>query len=222
MPAPALAERLAAIHGAGKQLQAAWTAATQASGPSETPRTFDRRLDRAWSIIHDRAQHWVEIEHPQQAERAASILARVFPTGLDFLGLAFADEWAESEKRLTTIADAGLDAALGELVGGTFVEHLKAAHADYGEILGITAKKEESAPARVLESINDLRAAMSDYAMLTIGLTRRSDPDAVAASEAALEPILRFRTPRGQAEDTSEAPSEPLPEPPSGSDGAGE
>lgn len=205
--------RLQDMHGAAIELQGRWIAAS-ASADGDTPRTYDRRIDRAWAIFYERTHHWVEIEHADKAERAEQLVEKLFPTGLDFTNLAYPDEWAESDKRLTMIANDELREEFVELIGEEFVAHLEQAHVDYGDVLGITAKKDESGPVRMLESIRALRMTMADYATLLIGLTRRSDAAAVASTEASLEPILRFRTPRGKAEIAEQSPEDPLPEPP--------
>lgn len=218
-PHPAVNVRLVRVHDRAGDLQGAWIAANL-PGPDKSSRDYDLALDRSWRAANRRLHDWIDADHPAEAERAATLLARVFPTGLDFLRLRYSEQWAESDRRLQLIADGDLEDELVDLVDGRIVAKLKADHEAYGRVLGITEKLERPEAGRVAETLAALRTELLGLARLVLGLTDEGDPEAVAAAEAQLEPILRFRKSRGGGEGEGEGEEEepidaPLPEPPS-------
>src|SRR5690606_32595739 len=155
------------------------------------------------------------------APRAQHMLDTLFPTGLDFVTLPYAEQWAQSERRLVLVATDGLEDELTELCGECYLPLLQEAHAAYGKALGIT-KAREAAPeaARVLEPLRELNAAIGSYARGVVGAVDEDDEQAVAAAMQQLEPILRARKVRAPGEAEVGLPEEPidapLPELPAG------
>lgn len=225
-PPDPVGKRLANLYSKALALQTAWIDANR-PGSGEAPRVADLAVDRSWSAVRSRLQDWVNIEDKDHAARAQELLDLLFPTGLDFLHLPFARQWSESERRMALIAKDGLEADLIDLCDMRFLKRLEQAHAAYGAALEITKKKEsETSTTRVIDALRALRTELASYARLLLGLTLEDDDKAVETTEAALEPIIRFRKPRSSsasAEEEEEADEEtaaepieaPLPEVPS-------
>ena len=212
-PVPAVSNRLAKMHGKATTLQKAWIDANRPDD-SENVRTYDIALDRRWGALRNRVAPWAESEDEEFGERAEQLIELLFPTGLDFLNLPYAEQWAQSERRLQLIVDDGLEADINELAGERFLKRLREAHLAYGEVLGITKKKDVDVDSTsVLDSLRSLRSAIAGYARLVLGLVEDDDPKSIAEAEAALEPILRFRKSRSVAEEAeAEEPIDaPLP-----------
>lgn len=99
------------------------------------------------------------------APRATVLLQTLFPTGLDFLKLPYAEEWAESERRLAMIKRDGLASELEALAGKPYLPAVKKAHTAYGAALGITDKKAATVDAvRVVEPLRASAFVLSDCA----------------------------------------------------------
>jgi hypothetical protein len=217
-PDPALGKRIAKIRKAAKHLQVAWIEASRPPQPTQDVRVLDVALDRRWASVRSRLQGCIQLEDDDHAPRAAKLDALLFPTGLDFLRLPFAEQWAESHRRLILIKADGLRAELSELIGAPYLPALDKAHAAYGSALGITDKK-PAAPdaARVLEPLRVLQAAIASYARAVVGAVDEDDEASILAAREQLEPILRARRPRGAAAseaETDEPIEAPLPEGP--------
>jgi hypothetical protein len=207
--------RLSMIHAKATTLQSVWTAVHRPDNYPESARPYDVVLDHRWSVVLSRLVHWVEMdkrdaEDDDEPERAAKLVKLLFPTGLDFLRLPFAEQWAESERRIALIDADQLDADLADLVDSRVVARLRKAHEDYGRVLGITHKKAIVDSGRVIDAMRELRLEMVGLARLVLGLTDENDPIGVAAAEAQLEPILRYRKPRSaSAPQGGDAPQGP-------------
>jgi hypothetical protein len=119
---------------------------------------------------------------------------RLFPTGLDFLTLQFLAEHAQSDKRIKIIEAEGLRPALDHLVGEVFMEELLAAHAAYGEALGITkAKGGDAKPAPALdEPLRALSQSVVAYALQIVAFAALKAEN-VEPARQALRPIDEYR-----------------------------
>ncbi|MEM9454642.1 MAG: hypothetical protein AAGF11_10720 [Myxococcota bacterium] len=175
------------------QLQARWAEQREAERqPSNNARPADIRLDRAWSAVGRRLEPLRSMAIPQ-AEQASALHSALFPTGLSFLTLAFAKQWAESQQRLDQIEQQGLTAALHQLVGEFVLDEVKAAHEAYGRVLGITdAKEAKAVPAKVAEALADLRDAMAVYCLQLVA-TAYAKPDTAPLIRKALRPVDDLR-----------------------------
>lgn len=215
-PDPALTKRIAKIRKAAKLLQTSWVDAGRPTPASQDVRAVDVTVDRRWSALRSRLEGCVQLDDEDHAPRATKLMQTLFPTGLDFLRLPYAEEWAESERRLVLIKTDGLKAELAELVGARYLTALEEAHAAYGAALGITNKKAAAPdPARVLEPLRKLHAAIASYVRAVVGAVDEDDEDSVMAAQEQLEPIVRARRPRGAGGVETEEPIEaPVPEGP--------
>lgn len=175
-------------------LEAAWQAQGQPH-PVRNARVADTRLDRAWGAVHDRLYAW-SIFPPDDPDHVSSkaIGERLFPTGLDFLALQFLAEHAQSELRIKIIEAEGLRAALDHLVGEVFMDELLAAHAAYGDALGITKATSGAAKSAPLldEPLRALAQSVVAYSLQIVAFAALK-PENVEPARQALRPIDEYR-----------------------------
>ncbi|MCX4242771.1 hypothetical protein [Paraliomyxa miuraensis] len=215
-PGKPIAKRLVKLRAAAELLQAAWVDTSRPMPTVEDLRPFDMVLDRRWKALRSRLEGCFLLGDEDRSARAERMMTTLFPTGLDFLTLPYAEEWAQSERRLLLVESEALEEELEGLVGEGYLPALRQAHEAYGRALGITERK-EAAPeaARVLEPLRALKAAIVGYARGVVGVVDEDDAEAVRAAQHQLEPILRARRPRGPGASESEEPVDaPLPEAP--------
>lgn len=178
-------------------LETAWHGSGKAR-PLRNARPADLRLDRAWGAVHARLTAWT-VFPPDDPDHATStaLTERLFPTGLDFLRLPFLAEHAQSERRVTIIENESLRADLDHLVGEVFMDELLAAHAAYGEALGITTAPEATAPEPAIdEPLRTLSQAIVAYALQVVAFGAL--PGNLDAARRALQPIDEFRAAVGR------------------------
>jgi hypothetical protein len=185
----------------------AWRA--QGQGQTASARPADLRVVRAWSALSSRLSDYeiFPVDDPDRI-RAAELKARLFPTGLDFLRLAWVQEHAQSELRLQIIEAEGMRADLERLVDEAFVTELLDAHAAYGIALGITEPREAAPKISMVEPLRELVQAIGDYTLQVLAYARLQ-PSNEAPALRALAPIDMFRQAAAQgrtpaAEDESE------------------
>jgi hypothetical protein len=154
-------------------------------------RLADQAVDRAWGYVEQRLAPVAALAAPEQAT-ARPLYDTLFGEGLAFLTLPYAEQWAESERRVKLILG---DRALVEgLVGPRFVEHLLTCHAEYGDAQGITAPKATETPAVPLaEPLQAFRAAAGAWARQIIARVDDDDDATLAAATAALAPLTNLR-----------------------------
>jgi hypothetical protein len=108
---------------------------------------------------------------------------------VDCLKLPFLAEHAQSERRLQIIEAEGLRGDLDQV----FIDELIAAHAAYGEALGITKAAEEATEAESLvEPLRVLTQTIVAYALQVIAFAALSAENG-AQARRALQPIDAFR-----------------------------
>lgn len=174
-------------------LQSAWKLTEAAATPDR--RGADHRMDVAWNAFWNRLHAYAELpsEDYPRAGHAAAREATLFGDGLAFLKLPYAREWAESERRLRMLDDKKLESELREIVGQDFIAEVRAAHAAYGDALGIT--EAQAAPpdvVKVQQPLRDLQAAVRSYALQVVAVAD-GNPDFAPAAHDALSPIDQLR-----------------------------
>ena len=191
-------------------LQSAWGQQRAVAVPKVNPRPADQRLDRAWGAVGRRLETVAELpETLPEAKQAATLYALLFPEGLTFLALPFEKQWAESEQRLKQIDEGSNAKVLAALVGDFVVAELRAAHAEYGRVLGITAAKapETTTPA-LTEPLRAVTQAIAAYALQVVA-AGQSDPELMPAVRKALRPIDDIRAAQARRAAAGEAPEVP-------------
>jgi len=196
-PQRVVAARLSRLGAATDALQAAWVEVSRPEVEDENPQPYDVAIDRAWSALRARLEAWAQVDLEPSAANVRVLEEQLFPTGLDFLQRPYAEQWAQSERRLVLIDGDGLVEDIEQLAGAPFLAAVRKAHLDYGRVLGITGAKEEPPQeVRVIESMRRARAAIASYARVVVGLTDEDDDEAVERMHARLRPIVDARRPR--------------------------
>jgi hypothetical protein len=205
-----LSRRITRLRERADLLQLSWIDAGRPVEPVDL-RKVDVVLDRRWGALRGRLDACVQLGDDDHAPRAEVLRGILFPTGLDFLKLPYAEEWAQSERRLVLIATDELEDEIEALCGEPYLPLLRQAHATYGEALGITKRKDSPAEAaRVIEPLKQLKDAIVSYARGVIGIMDEDDPKSVAVAQRQLEPILRARRAAASGEVAAEEPAEPV------------
>lgn len=161
------------------------------TGDLDPVRPFDLAVDRAWSAMHGRLSGWELIGDPAAA-RATKLMRIFFPTGLSFTQLPWSAQWAEGEKRLARIAEEKLEPELRELVGGAFVDALKARQQEYGDALGMHGARHDHGPENeaLMPLLRATLQAIADYAVqLAAAHNAEQDGKKRGALRKAIQPI---------------------------------
>lgn len=196
-------------------LQKAWTAEPPARRVDKRP--FDNACDSAWSCGHGRLSCYASLPADiwPKAERAAAIVALLFPEGLTFLRLPYAAQWAEQERRLAKIDALELAPEIDDLCGPEFLAEIRRTHTAYGEVLGITSPAEAALAAKVGEPLRELQRVVGQY-MRKLAVMAEDNDDSLALALRALAPIddlrsgaLRRNAPQGELEDEPATPENP-------------
>jgi len=162
------------------------------------PVRADRRLDGGWNGLFTWLTGWAKLpETVPQAGQANAILNDVFADGLRFLQLAYKQEWAESDTRLLRIASEKHDATIVALGGGAFIDEVRAAHAEYGEALGITkAPEKPDVAANLRDALNAFLNALRTYVVRVSAHVDEDDADSSELATRLLQPLTRWQSPK--------------------------
>lgn len=193
----------AKVHKAAKRLRNALVTLQTAWGDNEKvakkedPRPADQALDNGWGSVFARLETYARLpaeRHPK-AMRAGELLGTLFPTGLTFLTLPYAEEWAESNKRLDRIAADGLDKELDLFVGKEFLAEVRTAHTRYGDMIGATRPRAAAAdPAQLAEPLRRVAEAVVHYATQVVATYDPDEPATAGNVRASLAPIDELRS----------------------------
>lgn len=188
-------KRLGAVH---KEVADALVArlATGVADPQRT-RLADRHEDLAFVALHDFLTGWSKLPAElKQAVTAQGLLQALFPTGLKFTQLSYQQQWAECQARLDRIDREGLAAQVKALGGEPFLDNLRRAHKEYGEALGVTQVRSESAPPSgvVKEPLLRLQEALRKYVLQVIAQVDEDDPVSVQLADELLAPLSEWQS----------------------------
>ncbi len=172
---------------AAVDLHHAWRRTTPPALLSD-PRPVDQELDATWIAIHERLHAYTEIETPNSAQ-AGELLELLFADGLAFLDAPYAQQWAESRKRLDDVRERGRHDELVALCGAEFVEALEAAQERYGIALGMANERSVPPPA-TLSFLRELRAAIAHFSIQVVACVDPDDAASIDGAEEILKPIL--------------------------------
>jgi hypothetical protein len=170
----------------------------------------DIALDATWSALFDNLTGWSKLPAHPSAGIASKLLAQLFPEGLKFAQLAYRLEWAESNTRLMIIQERKLEPQLKTLGALPIVEHLRAAHKEYGEALGVTtAAKASAEAASVRDALDDFTDSLRQYIVRVAASVRRKDAKSAALAQTLLAPVQAWQAPAVAR--ALDAPPEPVP-----------
>ncbi len=174
-------------------LQEAWSRTGRAASAGER-RLADIAIDNAWSALHARLDAYAALppSYWPKAERAAELVAALFPDGLAFLTFVYDEEWAEGEERLRKIEAQGLARDIDAVAGPEFLAEVRRAQRCYGEVLDIGKGSERNPAAEVTEPLRTLSRAITGYALQIIASSDGSAA-AIRMVRQALKPIDDLR-----------------------------
>ena len=159
----------------------------------------DTHVDEAVKALAGFLKSVAKLPDAKGGGKALRLERALFGDGsLQWISMAYEDQWAEVKSRLDLIAAENLDETIDELGGHAILENLKDAQAAYGKALGITAEK---APKPLTASVREpfLVAidALRRYMAVVIGHGTDADekPEAGELAALLLAPIdeVRFR-----------------------------
>jgi hypothetical protein len=150
-------------------LQDAWSRSGRSASPGEL-KLADIAIDSAWSALHARLDAYAALPtaYWPKAERAAELIAEIFPDGLAFLSLPYTEEWAAGEDRLRKINLEGLADDIDEIAGPEFLAEVRRAQKCYGSVLELGAGAEHRPGIELSDPLRALGRAISNYALQVI------------------------------------------------------
>ncbi len=136
---------LGRLRGTVEALGTALAAVAPRQGYGPEVMAADNTVDGCWSGMYHWLDGWRRLPGGPESGQAEAVLQDIFPTGIAFIQMTYMQQWSESEQRIRRLFKLGHDQTVLSLGGERFLTRLQAAHAAYGEALGITAAGE--APA---------------------------------------------------------------------------
>jgi hypothetical protein len=201
------------------------TSATQALGlalqlepPGEASATreADAAFDDAWGGLYDFLSACLKLRpglNPDPAGTRA-LMDFLFPEGTSFLTKKYLEEWQESQARLDALFDPANKSYLDTLatLGGQLqLTNVQQAHAELGQVLGITTVLPAQPSSRVRETMLEALDKLRVYACKVVAWP---DPDvdgSQALADALIEPLASWedyqRTGSGSSDTAGEAGS---------------
>lgn len=182
----------------------------------------DRTVGALVTFLQAHAKRSTENGNPAQ-----KALNEVFGDGTKFLTLRYEEQWGEVEARIQQLDDDGHSDAIETLGGKAFLDDLRAAHAAYGEALGITVAREGKAASPLVRRAKDEAASqLRRYVAAVVGFGSNDDKKEGCGDvvRALLAPIYEMRTRNslrggGAAEDEETTDDEGVDDGSGGSDG---
>lgn len=169
-------------------LQASWKASRDAPQPVNT-RLVDTRVDNAWANLAQALDSLRKLPRSERSAIASELYDQLFSGGLTFLQLKYPAQWSECKLRLQLIDERKLAPKIESVVGGPeYLSEIRAAQAEYGDVLGIDQPKPSANGANLAEALRALRSGMETYVAQVVAWSRRSPRDA-AKARSALEPV---------------------------------
>ena len=184
------------------------------TGDTFAARAADIDLDSAWSVLHDLLSVVARVPDQPRADLAKTLLGDLFPDGLQFTRLRFAQEWAESENRLKMIDDRGFAPQIEQLGGAVALAHLRQAHAHYGDVLSVVTARTPAPAIRIRDARDAVMKALRQFVARVTVTIRDQDPSSVALARELLAPIETW-APAPPTKPATDQPAPPAPTPPS-------
>ena len=195
----------AAVAGLKVQIQ------PRAEEDTEEKRRADRALDNAWRALNqwlgalvlmpsDSLPHW---------EKLQMLYNLLFSDGMTFINISYREQWAESDTRLSAVAEGAYDTAIAESGGAPLFDHLKAAHETYGNVLGISAAKASKASPAIRETYLVLLDTVRAFIVKAVAWADPEEPGSEALSDRLIAPLVNWQDPRARhTDDTAEENAE--------------
>lgn len=193
-PEPSAALRRAASHvrETGEGIRLVLMARSDAEPPSI--RASDIREDTIALAIRNGLEAAAELTPTELAQRAAVLLAKLFPDGTGFLRLPAYEQWGQTDVMLQRIDRDGLASELDAVLQPEYLALLREAHDAYGRALGMGHDANDDPKAAALrDSITDLSYAIANYGRVLVGELVPGDEASEARFRRAVAPIDAFR-----------------------------
>ncbi|HCF58863.1 MAG TPA: hypothetical protein DFS52_12840 [Myxococcales bacterium] len=183
--------------------------------PASSTVAADRRVDAAWSGLHDVLTGWAKLpETKPSSAKARTLLETVFSDGVRFVKFAHRAEWAESEARLNTLKAEPNASLLRELGAQEFVDEVSEAHRLYGEALGVTAVRPIDDKPEVRAKMEAFAKALRAFVLHVTAFGASDEPEAPQMAEKLLAPLTEWeamRSPSKKQPDADDVPVPPTP-----------
>ena len=210
-PEPSAALRRAASHvrETGEGIRLVLMARSDAEPPSI--RASDIREDTIALAIRNGLEAAAELTPTELAQRAAVLLAKLFPDGTGFLRLPAYEQWGQTDVMLQRIDRDGLASELDAVLQPEYLALLREAHDAYGRALGMGHDANDDPKAAALrDSITDLSYAIANYGRVLVGELVPGDEASEARFRRAVGPLDAYReTLARRARGGGEEPEEP-------------
>jgi hypothetical protein len=189
-----------ALRDASESLRVAWEANVRAAiftDGGSSARRADLDEDAVWLALYTWLKGWAALPAglAPEAETARTVLAVLFPDGTGFTQLTYALEWAEADRKLALIDGDGHAARIESLGGGPLLRALRAAHAEYERVLGLshraTMPPDPSGDA-LAPMVDEAHRALSAYVVAVVRACDAANATSVARTEALLAPLRRW------------------------------
>jgi hypothetical protein len=156
----------------------------------------DCNLDACWSALFDWLTGFSKLPGvARETAEAVELLRELYPDGLSFISLPYELEWRESEGRVRRIASETLGERIQKLGGRPFLDALRKAHKEYGDLLGLprAAGAQKNDDARLREALDAFTAALREYALRVTAHVEMDAPDTAKLARALLTPLMSYR-----------------------------
>jgi hypothetical protein len=175
----------------------------------------------AWSALYDVLGAMVKLPdlEVEKREDARELLRILFPSGLRwFIGKPFETGYQEATSRLEQIERLDLEGRIVELGGAVVLRSIRRAHAQSGELLGITKPRVPGPAAVQLRERRDaFLGALKEYALQVTAYASQAREGAPALAARLLEPlgvyVRRTRRSRKASDEVAPPVEAPAPEP---------
>ncbi|NUP14139.1 MAG: hypothetical protein HOW73_49530 [Polyangiaceae bacterium] len=171
-------------------------------------RVVDAELDGCFSGLYSVLQGWTKVPatgaHAEKVTAAREVLMVIYPDGLKFTQLPFKEQWAESQTRLDLIDEHGIEKKLDLLGAKPFVDGIRVAHKNYGDLQGLTkAAAAETAMLELRTALDAFLGSVRAYVVKVAAIVDEDDKASVDLADTLLQPLREWvtRPPRIAADD---------------------
>ncbi len=189
----------------------------------ENLRPIDARLDGGFVALREALESKARLVDTEMGDRAARLLAQVFPDGTGFVQLGFHEGWIAAKNHLDRIDQDGLAEEIDAVAGPEYLPFIRAAHAELGEALGAGETPLSPSETTAVHDANvQLAQAIATYGRVMAGIVDEDDPESVATFKRAMYPLDAYRRmafsrgkdvsePEEPGLDTDVSPTDPIP-----------
>ncbi|HNN93152.1 MAG TPA: hypothetical protein PKI03_12820 [Pseudomonadota bacterium] len=196
--------------------ESAWVARQRAEVASSdiSSRQVDQLSDQAWAALRGRLDSYALLpgdDFPLSL-RAAELILTLFPDGLSFLKLSYAEQAATTSALLRRIDEDGLARDLDAICGPEFLRQVRKLQPRYDAMVQAQLTRQEDGPD-LSSQVRALSRAIVTYATRVAASVEDDDPKTLVRARDALRPLDQFRaqtlSDRKKNDPTPEGPAAP-------------